>query len=72
MSTSYWEMHEAGIRLPPPKTHADCKSPGCYQAATFYSHTNIGWCDKHGRQLIVATVKAIEDGTHHALQAGAI
>jgi hypothetical protein len=57
-----------GTPMPPKKTDADCKSPGCRQPATFYSHPRIGWCERHGLQLIVATVRAIEDGTHSALQ----
>lgn len=67
MSTSPHEMF-GGVVLPPVKTHSDCKSPGCYKPATFYSHKNIGWCDDHALQLIRVTIKAIDDGSHHELE----
>lgn len=54
------------------KTHAHCKTPGCLNVATFFPHAfapNCGFCDKHGAQIIVATVKSINNGTHPSLLA---
>jgi hypothetical protein len=53
------------------KTHAHCKSPGCMEIGTCQPHDeypHILFCDKHGRRLIIATVKSIVDGTHPDLR----
>ena len=51
----------------PQKTHAHCKSPGCMEIGVCQPHDeypHILFCAKHGRRLIIATVKSIVDGTH--------
>lgn len=53
------------------KTHQHCKSPGCMEIGTCQPHDeypNILFCAKHGRRLIIETVKSIVDGTHPDLR----
>ena len=59
--------------IPFVKTHTHCKSPGCREVATAYPderYPHLGWCDKHMKKLIIATVKSIVDGTHPDLRKG--
>jgi len=68
MSTSLHEMYGGTPEFV--KTHDHCKSPSCRELGTFQPHDkypNVKFCEKHAMGLIVATVRAINDGTHSEL-----
>lgn len=48
------------------KTHDHCKSPGCREVGScqpYDKYPNVKFCEKHTMGLIVATVRAINNGT---------